>query len=336
MGQAANAQASTPEAAPRDNMFKADGLTIRVKENPSTKQHLAETLDRWAIPDGAQVSAKTKTYWDDFGGPPAWYATLTTRHAPLIFSVRPPSEQMYLDDDDTANTQAKDALRTVKLRGQTLATKLFASDNNANMPIGGKLSILEYASTACLAMHTDTACARTLGPLRFFYAGFGDDKPDDDKVSWPGISRVNDAHNIFTMAVHAWDHELADNIHAFELIQVDDKMNSCPLQDLAEALSETSSAPLHGSNPKKREAALSSELVHSIAVDCYDGGLNWAILSLDKTDGDCCEPGPDPRPTIKFTINRSPLLAFIVQEFIRWDEAKEKAVIMTNHPWMQA
>jgi len=39
MAQAANAPASTSEVTPRANMFKAAGLTIRVEENPSTKQH---------------------------------------------------------------------------------------------------------------------------------------------------------------------------------------------------------------------------------------------------------------------------------------------------------
>lgn len=147
---------------------------------------------------------------------------------------------------------------------------------------------------------------------------------------------------------------LAHDIHAFELVKVDDKMNSCPPQDLDKGLSEvekhakegirsvmavadgkTSSVPPPASNTRKSEAALSSKLVHSIAVDCYDGGLNWAFLSLDKSGGDYV-PGPDPGPTIKFTINKSPLLAYILQECIQWNEAKEKAVIMVNHPWMQA
>lgn len=207
--RASNAQASTSGASNQD-MFNADGLTIRVEEDPSTKQHFTRenmnldrsltfpfftktmrakkmerlavpSLHRWGIADGARVSAKTQKYWDDHGGyakdnrldpifgwadlstiekPPAWYATLAHRdfHPTNPFSVYPPREQIYLDDDDTANTQAKEAIRAVKLRGQTLAAKLFAGDNNANMPIGRTLSILGYVSTAWLAMHTDTAC----------------------------------------------------------------------------------------------------------------------------------------------------------------------------------
>lgn len=164
---------------------------------------------------------------------------------------------------------------------------------------------------------------------------------EDNEADQASAGRARAGLAISRLAAH-----LACDIHAYKLQLVDDELANFT-QDQGDAIFKAAGlaassiepvSPVTVTEPRatedKRKTALLSDMVRDIVNSSWDGGIAWVMQMLDRTGGDYL-PGPDPWPRLVFSMNKSPLIAYIVQRCVQWVKEDKKAIIVVNFPWMQ-
>lgn len=182
---------------------------------------------------------------------------------------------------------------------------------------------------------------------------------EDNEADQASAGRARAGFAVVRLAAH-----LACDIHAYDLQLVDDELANST-QDQANATFKAAALAASSIEPvppatvtepraaidqgfaqqfrpetnttlteDKRKTVLSSDMVRDIANSSWDGGIAWVMQMLDRTGGDYV-PGTGPWPRLVFSMNKSPLIAYIVQRCVQWVKEGKKAIIMVNLPWIQ-